>query len=172
MPNTPNESLPYPAGTVGVPPDPRGDIQALATAADGKIHEVRGIANVGGAASTVTSITSWTVASGWSTNRVSWYKVGRLVQVDISVNRTGSTITVGPTGNIVNVQLGNITNTAFLPQVLYSSLASGPGGSVTSGYVYNTTSKPTVWLAAYGGGGIDITAGTEITLSGVYISAS
>lgn len=170
---TPNEALRYPAGTPGVPPDVAGDIKNLALDADGKIHEVRGIAEAGGAASTVTSLTSWSVSSGWQTNRIAFYKVGRHVQVDMSVTRTGSTIAVGASGNIPNVALGHITNTAFLPVVTYASLASGPGGSVTSGYVRdNGSSQPTIFLAAYGGGGIDITAGTEITLSGVYLSAS
>lgn len=190
MPNTPNEALPYPAGTVGVPPDPRGDFQALATAADGKIHEVRGIANGASssattaqnsansaeqsvaAATAVTTLGTWNVASGWTTNRISFYKIGRHVQVDVSVNRTGGTISTGSSGNITNTALGSISNAAFLPVVQYAALASGPGGSVTSGYMFNNGGAPTIYLAAYGGGGIDVTNGTEVTLSGVYLSAS
>lgn len=125
MPNTTNESLPYPAGTVGVPPDVRGDIQSLATAADGKIHEVRGIANVGGA-DTGWSLSKLTLQTGWDTKTDpsgntsgtltgGIRKIGIEARLKVRANRNGSTISADSSGNFADNPVYVINDSSYRP---------------------------------------------------------
>lgn len=108
----------------------------------------------------------FTAATGWSLNRGQIIKVGRVASCDISVNRTGATITVGPSGNIVNVLLGTVT-AQFKNWGQYQGITAGPGGSVNSVYIQGTN----VYLAAYAPS-VNITAGMEITMAGMWVTAS
>lgn len=108
----------------------------------------------------------FTAASGWSLNRGNIIKIGRVASCDISVNRTGSTIIVGASGNIINQLIGTVTST-FTNWGAYQGITAGPGGSVNSIYIQGTN----VFLAAYAPS-TSITAGTEITCAGTWITAS
>lgn len=108
----------------------------------------------------------FTAASGWSLNRGNIIKIGRIVSCDISISRTGGTITVGASGNIINTLVGTVTS-AFRNWGQNQGITAGPGGSVNSVYVAGTN----VYLAAYAPS-TDITNGTEVTFAGVWVSAS
>lgn len=108
----------------------------------------------------------FTPAAGWSLNRGNVIKIGRLVGCDISVNRTGATITVNSSGNIVNQLLGTV-HSAFTNWGNYQGITAGPGGSVNSVYIQGTN----VYLAAYAPS-TNIVLNTEITFAGTWISAS
>lgn len=108
----------------------------------------------------------FTPAANWTVNRVNLIKIGRLVSCDISVNYTGTTITVGPSGNITNTLIGTV-NSQFANWASYQGITAGPGGSVNSVYVHGTS----VYLAAYAPS-TNITSGMEITFAGPWIAAS
>jgi hypothetical protein len=108
----------------------------------------------------------FTVAAGWTLNRGNIIKVGRVASCDISINRTGATITVGPSGNITNTLLGTVSTT-FKNWGSYQGITAGPGGSVNSVYIQGTN----VYLAAYAPS-VNIVAGAEITFAGLWLTAS
>lgn len=108
----------------------------------------------------------FTVATGWTLNRGGIIKVGRIASCDISVNRTGATITVGPSGNIANTLIGTVSST-FKNWGQYQGITAGPGGSVNSVYIQGTN----VYLAAYAPS-VNIVAGNEITFAGMWMTAS
>lgn len=168
MPNTPNESLPYPAGIVGVPPDVRGDIQSLATAADTKIHQVRGIATAGGT-DTGWSLTPITLASGWTTKTDSagnssgtvfggLKQIGSEVFVKFRATRSGGSIVAGSTGNVLDTAVATIASayrpvavtykTFFIPGVGMGSvrIVESTNGS-NPGLMVMTSSIPSYTIA-------------------------
>lgn len=108
----------------------------------------------------------FTVASGWSMNRGNIIKIGRFCSCDISVVRTGGTITVGSSGNIANTLLGTVSST-FKNWAGTQGITAGPGGAINSVYIQGTN----VYLAAYAPS-TNITNGTEISFAGPWISAS
>lgn len=109
---------------------------------------------------------AFSVGSGWTVNRQNIIKVGRVATCDISVTRSGGTITVGSSGNIANTLIGTVTGT-FTPVFQYAGLTAGPGGAVNSVYLQGTS----IYIAAYAPS-TNITNGTEITFAGPWITAS
>lgn len=120
MPNT-SRGYPYPAGTVGVPPDVRGDLQSLATAINTDVGSVAGTANAGGT-DTAWSLSQVTLSSGWnnlrdpsgntSSVKGGARKVGGTVNVSFLCDRSGGTISGDGSGNVS-------------PDVQIATLASG-----------------------------------------------
>lgn len=105
-------------------------------------------------------------ATGWSLNRGNIIKIGRVASCDISITRTGATITVGPSGNIVNQLVGTVSS-IFTNWGQFQGINAGPGGSVNSVFIQGTN----IFLAAYAPS-TNIVAGTEITFAGVWITKS
>lgn len=108
----------------------------------------------------------FTAATGWSLVRGKVIKIGRFASCDISVNRTGATISGTPSGNIGNTLVGTVSST-FANWAGYQGITAGPGGSVNSVFIQGTS----VYLAAYAPN-TDIVAGTNITFAGPWITAS
>lgn len=109
MPTTTNEGISFPAGSAGVPPDVRGDLESLATTADTAIHSARSTANQGGL-DTGWSLAQATLQTGWDTKTDpagntsgtlvgGVRKIGSEVEVSIRVSRNGTTISGGSDGN-------------------------------------------------------------------------
>jgi hypothetical protein len=135
MPTTPHYNLPYPAGTIGVPPDPRGDLQALATAVDTNIYAevhaaVLETADSGWSIAVATLSAGWgskTDSNGNTTNVVGGIrKVGQRVEVRIRATRTGSAITPGATGNFTDTPIMQLASGYFPASNVYGTFVQ-PG---------------------------------------------
>lgn len=102
-------------------------------------------------------------ASGWSFNTFRIRKSFDSIFLYVSFDRTGGTISVGATGDIVNTPVGTLV-AAWRPSA-EMVLSSGNAGRVASGFV---GSDGVVTLAAVGGSG-DISQGATLSLGGVVL---
>jgi hypothetical protein len=135
MPDTPNLAISYPAGTVGVPPDVRGDLESLATDVDTNVfarYEPARLATV----DTGWSLTPATLSSGWDTKtdpqgattsvKGGVRKVGQRVEVRIRGTRRGGTISPGATGNFADVSFMTLASGYIPASTVYGTFVQ-PG---------------------------------------------
>jgi hypothetical protein len=119
---------------------------------------------------TISSLTGFTLASGWNTASVRYrvIKIGSLeiVELYINVNRSGAPISNTSSGNLGNVSIFSASPSAIHPSA--SSVAIGGPGSGAGRLVGVTvTSAGVIALGAIGGTS-DFATSENLTAIGVY----
>lgn len=78
--------------------------------------------------------TQVTCVAGWSCGQFQVRKVGHLVCINFVFTRTGAAISGSATGNITNLGIANINNSAYIPGV-YVGISPAWGGVLWGGWV-------------------------------------
>lgn len=102
-------------------------------------------------------------ASGWKVDYITYQVKNDLIELIVSIERTGPDIAVTSSGNIENIHVCTVPSAAR-PQSGWKPLISGPVGRIAAGTV---NSAGVVYLNAVTGGAV-LSKGTQLQLAGIY----
>lgn len=128
------------------------------------INGVTGVVEwVTAANSSIDTTTGCTASTGWSLTSFAASRRDNAVSVNLTFTRTGSNLTIPSDGDITNVQVATITNTALRPLV---AMAMG-GSPVISGYAASAGDVSLVAVAP----GVTVKTGDTFRLCGSWLAA-
>ena len=116
-----------------------------------------------------TSTSGFTLASGWSTLSVQYEKVGRVVFLQITVTRSGATLSVPATGNFGNVDVLSAIPSALRPSYQVPLRGPSTGNGRVVGCVCNSSGVISINAV---GGSSDFQNGEDFSAAGTWLAPS